>query len=441
MLLVGNGRLITSNDVQPYLADGCLAINDNLIVETGRTVELRQKYAAGEFLDAGGKIIMPGMVNTHMHLYSAFARGMALKDPPPAIFTQILEQLWWRLDKVLTLEEIYYSALISLIDCVKNGTTTVFDHHASPGAVRDSLFTIARAAKKVGVRGCLCYEVSDRGGVAVMAQGVAENTEFLKYARQAENDMVKGMFGLHASLTLSDRTLAKCGEANAGSGAGFHIHAAEGIEDLQDCLQRYGQSVVQRLENHGVLGPQTIAAHCVHINQDDISLLRHTETKVVHNPESNMGNAVGCAPVLELCKQGVYPGLGTDGYTSDMFESLKVANILHKHSLGNPSAWGEAPTMLFANNAAICRQYFTRPLGRLVPGGYADVIIVDYNPPTPMNENNINGHILFGMSGRAVDTTIINGRVVMRDRCLAGIDEQEICAKARELARKVWEKF
>jgi putative selenium metabolism protein SsnA len=442
MLLVGNGQVITRDATKPYLSTGCVAIEGNLIKEVGVNDELKKKYPDAKFIDAKGKIIMPGMINTHMHLYSTFARGMASKDAPPEDFVQILERLWWKLDKTLTLDDVYYSALAPLIDCVKSGTTTIFDHHASPSAVRESLFTLARATKEIGVRSCLCYEVSDRDGQAVMEDGIKENVDFIKHANQPQEEMIKGMFGLHASMTLSDETLNRCVAANDGNNAGFHVHTAEGKADVEHSLQNFGKRVVERLASFNILGPKSIAVHCVHVDDNDIELLKQHRCWVVHNPESNMGNAVGAAPVMKMLQHGVSVGLGTDGYTSDMFESFKVANILHKHTLQNPSAaWVEVPTMLFNTNPEICREYFDRPLGVLAPGAYADVIIVDYKPPTPMGADNINSHVLFGMSGRAVDTTIINGKVIMQDRSLVGIDEEAILAKSRELATKVWQRL
>ncbi|ATW24842.1 putative aminohydrolase SsnA [Candidatus Formimonas warabiya] len=442
MLLVGNGKVITRDETRPYLADGCVAVKDNIIAEVGASAELKKRYPEADFLDARGRVIMPGLINTHMHLYSTFARGMALKDAPPENFPEILGRLWWRLDKVLTREDIYYSAMVPLIDGIKNGTTTIFDHHASPGAVRESLFVLARAARAAGVRSSLCYEVSDRDGTGVMRQGIQENEEFIRHANSSGDEMIRGMFGLHASLTLSDQTLAACCQANAGTRAGFHVHVAEGIADVEDALARYGKRVVERLAGFGILGPQSLAIHCVHVNDREIDILKETGANVVHNPESNMGNAVGCAPVLAMLEKGVTVGLGTDGYTSDMLESFKVAQILHKHDRANPSvAWAEAPAMLFKHNPAISARMFPRPLGRLAPGCYADLIIVDYDPPTPLHENNADGHILFGMWGRSVATTIINGRIVMKERSLTGIDEAEIYAKARELSTKLWERF
>lgn len=442
MLLVGNGLLITRDDKNTILPDGCVAVQDNAIVETGPTATLKAKYKEAKFIDAGKKLIMPGLINTHMHFYSTFARGMFTKYAPPSNFGEILERLWWKLDKVLTHEDVYFSAMVPVIDCIKNGATTVFDHHASPNCATGSLFKIAEATGRAGLRSCLCYEVSDRDGEIIAENGIKENIDFINYCSKEKNPMLKAMFGLHASLTLSDKTLEKCVAQNADTGAGFHIHAAEGVEDLNDAKAKYGMGVIERLNERKVLGEKSIAVHCVHISEKEMKILKDTGTNVVHNPESNMGNAVGVSPVLEMADKGILLGLGTDGYTSDMFESLKAANCLHKHASRNPSAaWGEPPQMLFENNRRIAGKYFEKPVGRLEQGAYADIIVVDYTPPTRLYADNVNSHMLFGVSGRAVDTTIINGQVVMENRRLTLIDEQEVCAKSRELANKVWERI
>jgi putative selenium metabolism protein SsnA len=442
MLLVGNGRLITHDDHLPLIEDGCVAIQNGLIAEVGATVDLRRGYPAAQFVDARRRIIMPGLINTHMHLYSTFARGMALKDAPPGNFLQILDRLWWRLDKVLTLDDVYVSAMVPLIDCIKNGTTTIFDHHSSPSAVTGSLFRIAEAAHEAGVRSCLSYEVSDRDGAQVAAQSIEENRTFLQHCKQGGDGMLKGLFGLHASFTLSDKTLARSRELAGELDAGFHVHTAEAREDLAQCQREYGKRIVQRFHDQGILGSKTIAVHCIHLDDNEIGLLQASKTNVVHNPESNMANAVGCAPVLDMLRRGVRVGLGTDGYTCDMFESLKVANLLHKHQTCQPSAgWAEPPAMLFGENAAIATECFGRSVGKLFPGAYADVIIVDYDPPTPLCASNIASHILFGISGRSVVTTIIAGRILMQDRKLLVIDEEEIMVKARVSAAKLWQRF
>ena len=442
MLLIGNGPVITRNPSQPYLQEGCVTVRENKIVEVGTSKELRGKYPDASFLDAQGRVIMPGLINTHMHCYSSFARGMDLKAQSPHEFNEILERLWWRLDKTLTMEDVYYSAAVAMIDCIKNGATTIFDHHASPNCVTGSLFRMSEAAAELGIRTCLCYEVSDRDGAQVAQQGIDENADYISRCKRDQHSMRRGLFGLHASFTLNDTLLRRSAEKAAMLGAGCHIHTAEALSDVEDCQRRHGKRVVERLRDFGLLNPSTITAHCVHVDEKEIEILRDQAPFVVHNPESNMGNAVGYAPVLDMLRQGVRVGLGTDGYTGDMLESLKVANLLHKHEQGDPAAaWAEPHELLFEQNANFASACFGETLGRLMPGALADIIIVDYDPPTPVTGDNLNGHLLFGMSGRAVATTVINGRVVMKDRQIKPVDEQRIFARARELAGELWRRF
>ncbi|MBU3217953.1 putative aminohydrolase SsnA [Clostridium estertheticum] len=442
MLLIGNGKVITRDNFKPIIDDGCIAVIENKIVEIGITKDLKNKYSDAKFIDAEGKLIMPGFINTHMHYYSTFARGMASDSPKATKLSEILKGLWWRLDKTLTLEDVYYSALVPMIDQVRNGVTTVFDHHASPSAVTGSLFKIADAAKEIGIRSNLCYETSDRDGEKICDEGIEENVAFIKYCNNKNDDMIKGMFGLHASMTISDKTLYKCLDTMANLNTGFHVHTGEGIEDAEDCMRKYGKGIVERWYDAGVLCDKTIAVHCIYIKGKEMDLLKEKNTMVVHNPESNMGNAVGVARILEMYKKGILLGLGTDGYTSDMMESYKVANIIHKHVKGDSTvAWNEIPDMLFNNNRIITERFIDGKVGILKEGALADIIIVDYNPPTPINESNINSHLLFGINGRFVDTTIINGRVVMENRKLINIDEEKIMAKSRELASDVWNRF
>ena len=437
MLLIGNGRLVT-RDQGKYIENGAVAIDGNLIVEVGETAALKQKYAQAEWLDANGGVIMPGMINTHNHIYSAFARGLSINNYNPHDFNDILEGMWWKIDRLLTKENDSLSAQAVYIDCIKNGVTTVFDHHASYYDIPGSLDTMADAAKKLGVRTSLCYEVSDRDGKAKMTEAVLENERMILKANADESDMLKGMMGLHAAFTLSDETLALCKE-HTPSYTGAHIHVAEGPGDQVDSLKKYGKRIVERLYENGILGEKTLAIHCVHVSPAEMAILKETDTMVVHNPESNMGNAVGCGPVIRLFQEGILLGLGTDGYTNDMIESYKVGNIIHKHNLCDPTvAWGEIPTMLFENNPRIAGRFFQKPLGVLKPGAYADVVVTDYDPLTPMDGNNVNGHILFGMNGRSVVTTVCNGKVLMKDRKVLVADEKIVMQECRKSAAKLW---
>lgn len=441
MLLVGNGRLITRGENHQLIENGCVAVEGTRIAEVGETGALQAKYPDARFISAHGGVIMPGLINAHNHIYSAFARGLSIKGYNPQNFLDILDGQWWTMDRNMNLDDTRMSAMATYLDCIRCGVTTVFDHHASYGGIEGSLFAIADAAKELGVRTCLCYEVSDRDGESKMKAAVKENADFIKFAAQDKTDMVKGMMGLHASFTLSDASLALCRE-NTPSGVGFHVHVAEGMTDVYDSLKKYGKRVINRLYDNDILGEKTVTGHCIHVNGIEMDILKQTDTMVVHNPESNMGNAVGCPPTLELMHRGILVGLGTDGYTNDMFESMKVANCLHKHNLCDPTvAWGEVPQMLFQNNAAIGARYFDSKLGVLEAGAAADIAVFDYNPLTPMRADNCNGHMLFGMMGHDAITTIINGEVKMQDRALVGIDGEAILAKCREQSQDFWNRI
>lgn len=432
MILIGNGRVITRDKEQPLIENGAVLVEGTKIIKVGKFQELREENPSAEVIDAKGGLIMPGLINTHNHIYSAMARGLAIDGYNPNGFLDILDGLWWNIDRHLTLEQTKQSAIATYIDCIKNGVTTVFDHHASFGSIDGSLFAISGAAKELGVRTCLCYEVSDRDGEEKMRASVKENSEFIKYVAKQTDDMQKAMMGMHAAFTISDETFALCRE-HTPENVGYHIHVAEGIEDLHDSLKKHGKRIVNRLMDQGILGPKTITAHCIYVNPQEMELLKETDTMVVHNPESNMGNACGCPPTMEIFNRGILTGLGTDGYTNDMFESYKVANILHKHSLCDANAaWSEVPAMLFEGNARIANRYFDTPLGVLKENAAADVIVADYDPLTPLTKDNINSHMLFGLNGSKVITTMINGKILMKDRELINIDEAKAMADCRE---------
>ena len=436
--LIGNGTLITRNANKPLIKDGCVAVEKNKIVDYGITKDMKASHPGASFYDSKGGIIMPGLINAHGHIYSALARGMSLENPGVSKnFTQILENLWWRVDRALSTKEIEASAYVTYLDGIRNGVTTVFDHHASAGSVAGSLFTIADVARDIGIRTSLCYEVSDRDGKQISDAGIKENADFIGWAEDEQNDMIKAMFGLHASFTLSDVTLEKCVETAAD--CGFHIHVAEGIDDLNDSLEKYGMRVAERLDKFGILKPNTLAVHCIHVNENEIQLIKDSGSIVIHNPESNMGNAVGCADILKMMEEGILVGLGTDGYTTDMFESLKAANLIQKHVKGDPSvAWSEPPNMLFQNNSEICARFFNNRIGVIEKDALADIIVLEYFSPTPITQDNIDSHMHFGLCGKSVISTMVDGKFIMKDRAMQDIDEQKIYADSRQTAEEFW---
>ena len=437
MLIIGNGTVYTGGKDKRLIGDGAVVVEGEKILEVGSFKSFKGKYPDADVIDAKGMFIMPGFINNHEHIYSAFARGLDIPGEPAKDFLGILESLWWKIDRHLTLEQTYYSAVATYIESIKNGVTFVSDHHASYFQIPGSLSEIEKAARKLGVRTCLCYEVSDRDGRKKRDEAIAENADFFKKVAAEKDPMVSGLFGLHASFTLSNETLRLCREVNEDE-VGYHVHVAEGIWDNIQCEDEYGMSVVERLYRNDILRPNSVAGHCIHIDSRDIDILKESGTTVIYNPESNMGNAVGAPDVIGLLDKGVRVGLGTDGYTHDILESLKVANILQKHRRGFPDrGFAEALTCL-ENNAAIASDIVGEKVGVLEEGALADIILVDYKPNTPITADNFDGHLMFGMSGAMVNTTIINGKIVMKNRVLVDVDEDKILADCSKSAESLW---
>ena len=437
-MIISNGPVMTNDPANPFVPDGAVVVQGDSIVAVGPAAEIRATHPGQETIDVGGRVIMAGLINAHTHAYSAYARGMAVHQPTRD-FTEILQNLWWRLDRLLTLEDVELNAGTTFIESIRNGVTTVFDHHSSPHAVSGSLQTMADAAGRIGIRTSLCYETSDRDGAGILAAAIEENASFMKKVNTGEQDMVKGLFGLHAGFTLSEESLDAACAAKEGIAGGFHVHVAEGANDEPNSQARYGKRIVQRFDDHGILGPETIAAHCIHADPDELELLKATDTTIVHNPHSNMGNAVGVAPVVDMLARGLRVGLGTDAYTADILASAQLAKILQSDHLADPTVgFGQALQLAFVNNPKICAQYFRKDLGVLKAGAYADLIAVDYRPFTPLSAESAGGHILYGMSGSQVNDTMVNGAWVMRDRTILTVDEAAIFARSTQRAPHIW---
>ncbi len=437
-LVIKNGIIVTLAQPNRVLYDHALVIENGLIKQI-----LPQKAvvdADAVVVDARNKVVMPGFVNAHMHFYSTFARGLT-KAESACDFTEVLRNLWWRLDRALTLEDCYYSALVAGLEAVRHGTTTIFDHHSSPHAIGGSLGTVARAAKKLGLRACLCYEVSDRDGEKAAQEGIEENLRFIDECRDALDNVLRPLFGLHASFTLGEDTLRSCVERARKGGAGFHIHCAEDLSDQIMTQKQFGRSVVRRLADHGILGPQTICAHAVHVDDEEWDLLAETRTAVIHNPQSNMNNAVGTMDLLEASRRGVLVGLGTDAMTNNMREELRASvwaqRLLHKDP---GAAFDEAVGLLIRNNQKIANRHFEN-VGQLKTDWAADIVCIDYVPPTDLNDDTFAGHLVYGLSQAPVDTTIVGGKILMQDKKLLCPDEEEMINHARALATAFWQRF
>lgn len=442
-MLITNANLITWESPNRILANAAVLIEGGRVKEIGTTKALTKKHPKAKTTDAGGQYVMPGGICAHTHFYSAFSRGLAIPGAAPKDFPEILEKLWWPLDRALDAESVRYSALLCLIDAIKHGTTTLFDHHASPNAIDGSLDIIADAIDKSGLRAALCYEVTDRGGMEKANAGIEENVRFMRRLAANPHPRLAAAFGLHASLTLSGATLQAC-VAAAPEGTGFHVHAAEHESDEYDSLQRSNMRVIDRLQNHGILNPKTIVAHGVHFDAREMEILKESDSWLSHQPRSNMNNGVGVAPIESMMRMGIKVCLGNDGFTNSMWDDWKAAYLMHKVEHRDPRRMGgyDVQQMAAYNNAALAQAYFPETsLGQLVPGAAADLIFVDYQPFTPLTEGNLAWHILFGFQQSMVTTTMVAGKFLMKDRRLLTLDEAEITARAREIAPRIWSRY
>ena len=442
-MLISNGKLITWETENRILEGNAIYIEGDKIAEIGPESELKSKYAQADQIDANDQYIMPGNICAHTHFYGAFARGMAIPGEPPTEFSEILKKLWWPLDMALDEDAVAYSSLVCLIDAIKHGTTTLFDHHASPNFIDGSLDLIADAVRQSGLRAVLSYEVTDRNGAEGVKTGIRENVRFINSLKGNPKSPIQAAFGLHAPLTLSDTTLEACRQA-LPEGAGFHLHVAESEDDSHAVLENAHTMPVDWLNKFDILGPKTIIAHGVHLDEYEIDLLAETDTWVTHQPRSNMNNAVGVAQVEPMLEKGVRVGLGNDGFSNAMWEEWKATYLMHKLANHDPRRMNgyTVTQMAIYNNAALANTYFTEAsLGILEPGAYADLIFVDYKPHTPMTAGNLPWQIIFGFHESMVTTTIVAGKILMMDRSLLTLDEAAITAEARELAPKIWERY
>ena len=434
-ILIKNASLVTLGEKNQVLNNYCLYIKDGKIEQIAALIDKK----ADKVIDAGKRLVMPGFINAHMHYYSSFARGLN-KAAPSKNFVEILKNLWWRLDKKLSLEDCYYSTLLANIEAIKKGTTTLLDHHASPLAIVGSLNQVAKAVKDSGLRASLCYELSDRDGERTIEQGIKENVDFIERCAAQSDQQLRAMFGLHASFTLSDQTLKKAVDLAQKYGAGFHVHTAEDKADQRQTIARDGLKVVERFFNLGILGSKTICAHCVHVDESELELIKKTDTMVVHNPQSNMNNAVGVADIFKMLDRGILVGLGTDAMTVNMLEELRSALWVHKLTSQDPGAgFMECCQLLLENNAKIANRFW-QGLGELKIGNLADVIISDYRPYTPLSADNFLGHLVFGISQSSIDTTIASGKVLMENKKTI-FDEESISQEAQKLSAKLWGRF
>lgn len=443
-MIIINAHLITWETPNRIIAGQAVFISGSVIKEIGAQAELLTKYPGETILDAGGQYLMPGLICAHTHFYGTFSRGLYIPPPAPADFPEILQKLWWPLDQSLLAEDVKYSSLICLIDAIKHGTTTLFDHHASPNYIEGSLDVIEGAFNKSGVRGVVCYEVTDRGGTEKAEAGIQENLRMIKKLSDVSSeDLVRSTFGMHASLTLSEKTLERCRELLPAE-AGIHIHTAEHWVDEYDSINKSGRRVIERLEGYGFLGENSIFAHGVHLDHAEIEKLIETKTWLSHQPRSNLNNAVGLGDIDSQIRAGLRVCLGNDGFSNAMWDEWRTCYLAHKGWNRDPRRMGANTIvdMAIYNNSDLASRFFEGiRIGRIEEGAKADIILVDFDPITELTVDNLPWQIIFGFRDSMVTTTIVNGKILMKDRVLTTMDEKEINQKARELSKAVWQRY
>lgn len=431
----GRGKMPTTlvNGTVANLSPPQLFQSD-LTIEAGRIASRRGETSGpGETVDCSGCLVVPGNVCAHTHTYSALARGMPAPPKAPKDFREILEYVWWRLDRALDEPAVRYSGLIGALDAVRCGTTTLVDHHASPSYIEGSLDTLADAFGEVGIRGVVCYEVTDRNGMAGRDAGLRETDRFL---RENSRDLIRGMVGAHASFTLADETLSHLASLASQHRVGVHIHVAEDECDEQDSLHRCGERVAHRLVRAGIFDENSIAAHGVHLDDGEIEKLRSKNAWFVHNCRSNMNNRVGRAPVTRF---GNRVALGTDGIDENMFAESRAAFFRGHEAEEQFSA--EQVAAMMAVSGSLVSQFFAEPVGVLTEGAAADLLVLEYDPPTPLTPGNLAWHWMFAFTAAAVRDVMIGGKWVMRNRVFCAVDEEKVRAEARSEATKVWKRM
>ena len=416
-----------------------IAIENDVIVEVGDA--LTHRYPQADWKEMHGRIVMPGLVCAHNHFYSGLSRGIMANIAPSPDFISTLKNLWWRLDRALDEESLYYSGLICSMEAIKSGCSAVIDHHASPAYIDGSLSTLRNAFLKIGLRGMTCFETTDRnGGVDELQAGVEENIRFARQidhtrATGTEPYLVEAHIGAHAPFTVPDAGLSMLSEALKVTGRGLHIHAAEDLYDVSHSHHLYGKDLLVRLAEYDLINSKTLVAHGLYLSTDDIALLNEQDAFLVHNARSNMNNHVGYNHHLTDIRN---LALGTDGIGSDMLEEMKFAFFKHRDA-GGP-LWPDSFARALASGNELLSRNFSARFGQLEAGYKADLTICDYAAPTPLLADNIAGHIAFGLGSASVHSVMVNGVMVYEDRQFT-FDCDSIYAQARKVAADMWRRM
>jgi len=439
-LVVKNGILATMDSNRRILEDHAVAIEAGKVIEVDRTATLEKKYGRAEVIDGSGCIIMPGIICSHSHLYGMLLRGASLNIEPPSDFTQILQRVWWPMDEAMNFEDAYASALIACLEFAKSGVTTFADTYSGPKSISGVLDHIARAVEEIGIRGFIAFEATERHSAEEGARGVEENVRFAETVKPESK--ARPLFSIHASFTVSDPLIRQVKQLAQKHHAPITIHASEGLVDLHHNMENYGKRTVERLHDVGLLGPDVVLAHCVNLDEHEINLIAQTKTGIAHNPMSNMLNAVGVAPILKMLSRNVTVGLGNDGYIFDMFENMRTAYLLHRVNSRNPNAIDPYTILEMATRNGAALYGVQSQIGSIEPGKRADLILIRPSIlPTPLTTSSVVAHLINTVDGDDVETVIVDGKLIVKDKKLLTFDENKAQHIAQTAAAKLWDRL
>ncbi len=427
---LGNALIYTGNSL---IRDGYVTVDKGKIVEVGFMNDFEGKLDK----DLKGMLLMPAWINAHTHMYSTLARGMKV-DFHPLTFTQILKQLWWKLDKILGPEEIQISAMVAAAEFIHNGVAMIFDHHSSPNHVTGTLESIKSAVvDTAGMRGVFCFETSDRDGVQLEA--IDENLDF--YNEYKGNHFTSGMMGLHASFTLSDETLEAVSKVCGGQ-IPIHVHVAEGLEDEMDSINTHGLKIIERFDKYGFLNRNSIYAHCIHASDDEVKKISESGGFVAVNIQSNMNNSVGIPSFSKFVKNRAKVVLGNDGFGFSPAFDMRILSLSQKYLNGTPLAFSNSDLKgVIDNTYELASKHLNEKFGKIEENYPADIMVIDYDHPTPITSDNFYDHLFFGITEAKVNSLYVNGKAVMIDGKIETFDESEIKRESRKIAKKLWEKL
>jgi putative selenium metabolism protein SsnA len=439
---VKDGIIVTMDPHGRILSDHSILIQDGRFRAIGSTSDIGRDWTADEVIDASGGIVMPGLICSHTHLYGMLLRGATLNIAPPSDFTQILQRIWWPVDESLTYGDAYASALVGCLEFLKTGTTTFADTYSGPNSIEGVLDRIGNAVDEVGIRGLLAFEATERHSKEEGERGVQENVRFAQELKQKQGSRVMPLFSLHASFTVTDELIRLVRKLATEHGVPVTIHTSEGLGDLQHNIVRYGKRTVERLHDVGLLGPDVVLAHCVHLNDCELDTVVKSGAKVAHNPMSNMLNAVGVAPVPEMLRRRITVGLGNDGYIFDGFENMRAAYLIHRVHNRDPNAIDAYSILEMATIKGAELYGLDKELGSIEVGKKADLIVIKPDTlPTPLNLDSVVGHLINSIDGADVKTTIVDGRAIMKDRAVLTVSEHDVQEKAQDAAAALWERL